>query len=132
MLREFTAFWDEPNYVTLHLPQQFFSDNLSFTLESDTHVLTPHIETIYQSNSLYIYRLYVTSLKFDTTYTVFDHERNAAPLQLRNIVRSTEFDDYFFYEKNDLGATYSPTQTTFKLWAPLSTAVLLVLLYNIF
>lgn len=130
MLREFNAFWDEPNYITLHLPQRFFSQELSFTIESHTHVLTPQIETNYQVDDIYIYRLYVSELHFETFYTVFDHERNATPLQLRNIVRSTAFDDHFFYGKNDLGATYTPTKTTFKLWAPLSETVLLVLNHN--
>lgn len=127
MLRELDAFWDEPNYITVHLPQQLFSQDLSFTIESQTQVLTPHIETTYQSDSQYIFRLFVDALRFETDYTVFDHERNATPLQLRHIVRSSDFDNHFFYDGDDLGASYTPTKTSFKLWAPLSSTVLLVL-----
>ena len=34
-----------------------------------------------------------------------------------------QFDELFSYPKNDLGITYSPESTTFKLWAPTAKSV---------
>lgn len=33
------------------------------------------------------------------------------------------FDEEFYYDGDDLGATYTPNETTFKLWAPLASKV---------
>lgn len=42
---------------------------------------------------------------------------------MRNVLN----DDSFYYDGTDLGYTYSPTQTSFKLWAPTATHVSLAL-----
>ncbi len=60
-------------------------------------------------------------LDFNTTYIIEDSNLRKATLKRRYIVKSKEFDDYYFYDKNDLGATYSKEKTTFKVWAPLAT-----------
>lgn len=40
-----------------------------------------------------------------------------------NLYKEERFETYYTYKGNDLGATYSPTQTTFKVWSPISSAV---------
>lgn len=40
-------------------------------------------------------------------------------------IRSDEFDRLYAYDGDDLGATYSPAATTFKLWAPTASTVTL-------
>ncbi len=41
------------------------------------------------------------------------------------IVRTKKFDEKYAYDGNDLGATYSQKETTFKLWAPTASSVVL-------
>ena len=46
------------------------------------------------------------------------------------VVRSQAFDNKYTYNGNDLGANYTPTGTTFKLWAPTAAQVSLNLYEN--
>lgn len=47
------------------------------------------------------------------------HETHGeAPLTFGNVFSTQEFYDTFHYHGQDLGVTYSPTETTFKVWAP--------------
>ncbi|WP_427876456.1 type I pullulanase [Gardnerella sp. 2492-Sm] len=43
-----------------------------------------------------------------------------------SVIRTDEFDKKYAYAGNDLGAVYSPSSTTFKLWAPTATEVKLI------
>lgn len=45
------------------------------------------------------------------------------PLLVTDAVDFFDFDNRFTYLGNDLGANYTPTYTTFKLWAPLASKV---------
>ena len=42
-----------------------------------------------------------------------------------NLYKQERFDQYYTYSGNDLGMTYSSTETTFKIWSPISANVLL-------
>lgn len=44
-------------------------------------------------------------------------------------MRTKAFDDLYAYDGNDLVATYKPEKTTFKVWAPTATKVLLKLIH---
>jgi pullulanase len=48
-------------------------------------------------------------------------------LSFQPIKKVRSFDDYPVYRGNDLGVTYSPGETIFKIWAPTATAVKLKL-----
>ena len=39
------------------------------------------------------------------------------------VVRTAAFDNKYTYNGNDLGVTYTPTQSTFKIWAPTASAI---------
>lgn len=43
-----------------------------------------------------------------------------------SVIRTDEFDKKYAYNGNDLGAVYSASSTTFKLWAPTATKVKLI------
>src|SRR5579875_2031692 len=38
-------------------------------------------------------------------------------------IQSGDYDNYPVYSGNDLGVTWSPSKTTFKIWAPTARAV---------
>jgi pullulanase len=56
-----------------------------------------------------------------TTYSVGTQKT----VGIGNIYNSTGFNDRFTYTGDDLGATYGPTQTDFRVWAPTASAVYL-------
>ena len=64
-----------------------------------------------------------TDYNFEKEYTLVENHGLQAPLEVRFIVRNPQFEKMFSYSGQDLGATYTPTQTTFVLWAPTATAV---------
>lgn len=46
-------------------------------------------------------------------------------LEIRYFAKTSDFDNLFYYDGNDLGATYHKDHTTFKLWAPIASKVIL-------
>ena len=62
-------------------------------------------------------KLLATILTVALTSTVL-----SVPLQQLNLIEASAA-SYEAYNGNDLGATYSPTQTTFKVWAPTASKV---------
>ena len=49
--------------------------------------------------------------------------KSHTPLEWYKIFSSPEFDSLYSYPNNDLGCNYSPSQTTFNLWAPTASKV---------
>lgn len=130
VLRQFEAFLDDTQIITIHMPTRFINTTMHFTI-CETHtqnVLNHHIETIYELDDTTIYRIYLEEpITWDCFYTIYDNDRNQAVVQFRNIVRTTAFDDYYTHQTAQLGTTYQPDNTSFQLWAPISTQVILFL-----
>ena len=59
-------------------------------------------------------------------YTVSLEGFGNLPVTTGAVMNSKEFDDLYFYDGNDLGNTYSKTQTSFRVWAPTAQSVALV------
>lgn len=49
------------------------------------------------------------------------------PLIMDDVTGFPDFDDKYYYDGNDLGFTYSKEETTWKLWAPLASKVVLLI-----
>ncbi|WP_027409606.1 type I pullulanase [Anoxybacteroides tepidamans] len=56
-------------------------------------------------------------------YLIYEERGAFTDLQIGAVIRTPEFDEQFYYSGNDLGITYTPHATTFKLWAPTATEV---------
>ena len=65
---------------------------------------------------------------FGHSYTIHESHGKQAPLQLRHIVRTAEFDRQFTYHGDDLGSFYYRDHTDFALWAPTAIHVYLRLI----
>src|ERR1700743_447426 len=48
---------------------------------------------------------------------------SVALLSFKSIKTTYSVDDYPVYKGNDLGVTYSPSKTLFKIWAPTASVV---------
>ena len=90
--------------------------------EEGKSVLLPIKETI-DHKDMIEYVLKVDGIKIGLEYQVSDEHNLTAPLSYSKIVRTKEFNDEFYYDKDDLGPTYQKKKTTFKLWAPTAREV---------
>lgn len=80
-----------------------------------------------------VYHNFGTSLKFDfaNVYTVkvtFEdqNEVKEATVGVQKLYGTQAFNDAYYYD-GELGAIYTPTGTTFKVWSPVSTKIELML-----
>ena len=127
-LRQFQAFLDDEATIRLVMEKRFDSEHMSFSLESNDATSQLFIHTCLEVDNQIIY--YLTSLHaltLDKDYTVYDQDRNKIELGYGHIVRSAIFEQNYTYNGNDLGANYRLEATTFRLWAPISKQVFLVL-----
>jgi pullulanase len=63
-------------------------------------------------------------LNFGTQYTIVDNHGFQAPLEIRFIVRTQQFEEMFEYTEDDLGCSYTKNETKFAVWAPTATKVI--------
>ncbi|MGQ7596366.1 type I pullulanase [Streptococcus suis] len=127
-LRQFQAFLDDVATIRLVMEKRFDTEHMSFSLESDDATSQLFIHSCLEVENLVLY--YLTSLhalNLDKDYTIYDQDRNKIELGYGHIVRSAIFEQNYTYDGSDLGASYSPQSTSFKLWAPISKQVFLVL-----
>lgn len=127
-LRTFTAYLDEPARIRLILKKPFFHPEMTFTLASSTGEKPLRIEQSHQEEEGIIYQLsspYPLSLTEE--YTIYDQDRNATELGYGKIVRSQVFEQAFTYDGTNLGSHYTPSETHFAFWAPISKKVFLIL-----
>lgn len=127
-LRQFNAYLDTTADIRILLEKRFYHPDLTFTIASDKGEEALLIEQCTeQEQTVTLYLSSPIPLSLTSDYTIYDQDRNAAELAYGFIVRSSLFEQTFTYDGQDLGSHYSPTETQFKLWAPISKAVFLVL-----
>ncbi len=125
-LKTFEAYLDDFNTIAIYLSKQSY-DGVSriFYLENEKGELEElTIQTVESTSRNY--NKYTCKTKNEVElgkkYYVYHEFARRTALKMGYIVKKAEFDEKFAYTGNDLGATYSKEETTFKLWAP--TAVL--------
>lgn len=80
------------------------------------------------NNSYFHYELAVDSpLEIGEEYTLYDEHCQTVPAQYSYIVKTKKFDEDYFYDGDDLGVTYTPKKTTFRVWAPTAFRIDVVL-----
>lgn len=65
------------------------------------------------------------NFKMGKVYKVVDAYGLSCYLDFSKLSMCEEFDELYYYDHDDLGNQYTPEKTTFKVWAPLSTGVIL-------
>lgn len=63
------------------------------------------------------------NLQFGVTYLINHPDYGQLAINMSNLFDSKAFSDKYTYAGNDLGNTYTPTQTKFRVWAPTATKV---------
>ena len=82
------------------------------------------IESVSSSDDMAIDLILVNPIDITVLYEVYDNEADLTV----PVLHQFPVDEYV-YSGNDLGFTYSPVETTFKLWSPVASAVN-VLIYD--
>ncbi|MCI5746077.1 MAG: type I pullulanase [Erysipelotrichaceae bacterium] len=107
------AFLDKKNFIVIKTDKKS-----SFTINDDFL----SAECVFCQNNLCFYHAYY-NVDVNNQYVIKDEYGQSCILQIRYFVKDDEFDKLFYYDKDDLGATYSIEKTTFKLWAPIASQV---------
>lgn len=66
-----------------------------------------------------------TTFEIGRVYKIIDAYGLTCFLDFSKLSMCKEFDDFYYYDGNDLGCTYTKERCTFKVWAPLSTGIIL-------
>ncbi|MER0122123.1 type I pullulanase [Streptococcus sp. ZJ93] len=127
-LRQFKAYLDDQASIRILLEKRFDHPDMTFHIAShqaeEELVIHSRME---QGETVTYFLASLHPLHLTGDYTIYDQDRNKTELAYGHIVRSPLFEQTFTYDGDDLGSHYSLTHTQFKLWAPISKTVFLVL-----
>ena len=118
------AYLDKVDYITIEIDKKENYQDLAFLINGEPLAHT----FLYEDDNLAILKANYNINFAKKNYISLNDEKTL--LVMRYVVKDSNFDEMFYYDGNDLGPTYSKDKTIFKLWAPISTAVLLHLEIN--
>lgn len=102
-------------------------DNASFDLFTNnlkdyTLTIKEHIKN---SHEHYFILQLKENIILGNDYRLVSGELGVLNLDISLLAQADDFDQYYAYDGQDLGSTYSSTSTAFALWAPLASKVVL-------
>ncbi|MDF2854458.1 MAG: pullulanase [Neobacillus sp.] len=127
--REFYAYLDEMNIITILLPlsyHQGLSATFALSYGSENKPLIINEQLQIENNRKYICHLN-GDIEFGENYWIIDEHGGRTDLQIGAVIRTETFDQKFYYDGRDLGVKCENNYTYFKLWAPTATQVKLKL-----
>ena len=129
-MSEFYAYIDDFNLITVLVPLRYRKGHVeTLTLcgpnDEEVPLKITHKGRVGEEIK------YVTTFSgyvlLNEPYTLTDDQGETTPLNTGKIVRTPLFDDIYAYDGQDLGVTYSPEATTFKVWTPVAKSIQLCL-----
>lgn len=120
------------NTIKLELDKSFYNGVSSYFKLKDNFGLSKNLEIkeVKDNKKSITYILECSEIKLPNEYYVCDEHNLKAPLGYGFYVKSEDFNNEYFYDGDDLGPVYSKEQTTFKVFAPLASEVILKLNAN--
>ncbi len=121
------AYMDDFGKVTIWMKRNFYQGRSDyFYLTSDKGVYIDMLVTRVEEHPDAVrYDLTTPAdLPFGTEYRVHESHGLCVPLEIRLITQKQAFSEMFYYEGDDLGSIYSPEETSFAVWAPTASRVL--------
>lgn len=116
------------NEIRVYLSKNYYNGISSKfylkNLETDELVLLSGDALESHNSDFQEYAFHVT-FKMGKVYKIVDAYGLTCFLDFSKLSMCKEFDELYVYEGNDLGSSYTKEKTTFKVWAPLSTGVIL-------
>ncbi|WP_246941349.1 type I pullulanase [Bacillus pinisoli] len=125
--RDFEAYLDELTLITILLPRnRSWEANPTFQLLKDDGK-SYTLEVIFQEEHDHFFKYQCTlmeRIRVENNYQLICQDAQT-DLQIGAVVRTEQFDAEYAYDGDDLGVQYSSPCSTFKIWAPTATQVLL-------
>ncbi|QED48993.1 type I pullulanase [Cytobacillus dafuensis] len=129
--RNFFAYLDEMNIMTVLLPYDYNGGNSAFfslinehdQVISDVKILN---RTAIEDSMKYVCKIERAPI-IGGQYWVLDEFGGKTDLQIGAVIRTPAFDEAFYYE-GALGCSYTNEGTSFTVWAPTATSVKLKLM----
>ena len=127
--REFLAYLDEMNLITILLPLSYHQGLASsFYITDGPGKNRLQIVKRYLIENYFKYECHFSEeFCFGKQYWIMDEHGGKTDLQIGAVIRTEDFDQKFYYNGTDLGVTYLPERSLFKLWAPTAVQVKLKL-----
>lgn len=122
-----TAYIDELTLITISFSEvdEEFSDFTLVNLVTGEQII---IKEWLKNTERGRYELYLANpLKLRYEYRLIADNQLSFRVNIGQVVRTRFFDDLYYYQKSDLGVTYTMSASIFKLWAPTATDVQLIL-----
>ncbi|MDP3130043.1 MAG: type I pullulanase [Bacillota bacterium] len=128
--RKFFCYLDEFDELTIIVPLKNYRDNNTYQLvgEEETVDLIV-VEKINLGVEVKLVCSFDAYIALNQIYHIVDHDGITSELYTGKIVRTDLFDNIYAYKKNDLGFTYTPESTKFKIWTPVAKRVTLELVF---
>lgn len=121
------------NEVRVYLSKNYYNGISSKfylkNLETDELLLLSG-DALESTNSDFQEYAFHVTFKMGRVYKIVDAYGLTCFLDFSKLAMCKEFDELYFYDGNDLGSQYTKEKTTFKVWAPLSTGVILKIVKN--
>ncbi|MCM3670098.1 type I pullulanase [Mesobacillus maritimus] len=126
--RLFFAYLDESQLITILLPYSYYDGHSSSFHLADGNGNTPlEIQEKIHLDAFLKYVCYSPfQPKIGQSYSIIDQYGGKTDLQIGAVIRTSEFDESFYYDGSDLGVTVIDNRTMFKVWAPTASQVKLV------
>lgn len=121
-----SAYLERFNVIHVHVNIDYYQGKISeFYLKNlqTEQIYKTRIVNDYIEGNQHIYQLMIDNIKLGYEYVIMNNYGLTRPLELKGIVNDPMFDLLYAYNKDDLGADYSTSKTTFKVWAPTAHSV---------
>lgn len=96
-------------------------ENCTYDPKSETYIFDIELATTAHINVLYV---------VETVYETYPDKKPEKYVSFEYLYDTPLFEEYYTYDGDDLGVTYSEEEVTFKLWSPCSSNVRLNLYIN--
>lgn len=120
--KPYEAYLDDYDKIIVYMSKNSYDgvSNTFYLKNTRGNVNELHIqsfETTQNNYNKYTLRLFEPIVIGDEYFVEHQHARQVI-LEYAGIVKTDAFDEQFYYDKSDLGFTYTEEQTSFALWAP--------------
>lgn len=127
----FECYIDDYGKVNVYMSKNFYEgkSRIFHLKDSRDNIIPLTIKAKTDTPNQYThYELTIDSpLQIGEEYTLYDEHCQSIPAVYANIVKTPRFEEEFVYDGDDLGISYNPKATTFKVWSPVAREISLVL-----
>ena len=129
MKNAYEAYIDDYNRLNVYMAKTFFNGTSRIFHMKDTKDRMISLNILQQSdlyNGFTHYQLAINNpIEIGEEYTLYDEHCKKTPCIYSHIVKTKKFSSENIYLGDDLGCTYTPEKTVFKVWSPIAHQMIL-------